>query len=75
MLFAEDEIRDDLFLLVRLVDGEDSGSDAIHLEPFVRHVHALEFAVTRARKFSAPLRLLVGLRSEKRDKNADGEMH
>ncbi len=59
LFFAHDQIGDNFFLLVRLVDGEEPGADAVDLKPLVRYVHALEFAVSRAWKLAAPLGLLL----------------
>src|SRR6478609_5026268 len=72
---ADDEIGDDFFLLVRLIDGEQAGANAIDLKPFVRDVHAFQLAIGGAREIAAPLGFLIGLRSEQRDENACGKMH
>ena len=64
LFFTDDQVGNDFFLLMRLIDGEEAGADAIDLKPFVRDIDALQLAIGRARQVAAPLRFLVGLRSE-----------
>src|SRR5579859_3223686 len=63
LLFADDQVGDDFFLLVRLVDGEQSGADAIDLKPLVGDVDAFQLAIGGAREVAAPFGALMGLRN------------
>src|ERR1700732_4102275 len=75
LFFSDDQVRNNFFLLVRFVNSEQAGTNAIHLEPSVRHVYALQLAVGWAREFAAPLWFLPGLRSEESKEYACGKMH
>lgn len=66
LLSAEDEVGDDFFELVRLVNGEGVGSDLVDLKPGVGDLDALEGFVLRAGKGLAPVGNLASLRCLKR---------
>lgn len=53
---ALDEVNDGFFLLVRLVDCENSGSDAIDLEPGIIDGNTLKRLVVGTRQSAAPVR-------------------
>jgi hypothetical protein len=63
-VLAEDEVGDDFFGLMRLVDGEGFRRNFVDLEPWIAGRYAFKGFVFRARKRLAPLRtdrwLLVG---------------
>src|SRR5579871_4247164 len=64
LLCPYNQIGDDFFLLMGLVDGKNTRPDAVHLKPFVRDIYVLQLAVGRTRQITAPLRFLAGLQSE-----------
>src|SRR5580704_17846509 len=55
-LAAEDQVGDDLFKLVGLVDGVNAVADAVYLEPVVVYVNPLQRLVFGAWEFTAPFR-------------------
>src|SRR5581483_2316432 len=78
LLRSEQQIRDDFFGLMRLIDGKHTWTNAIDFEPRVRLINFFQLAVLRARKFPAPLRLggLGGGLSETEQyrKNEEGQV-
>ncbi len=55
LLGADDEIGDDFFGLVRLVNGENAGRDFVNFKPWLVGQHAFERFVFRAREVLAPV--------------------
>src|SRR6266481_1972670 len=60
LLVAHNEIGDNFFRLMRLVDGKDSGDDFVDLEPWIVRENALERFVFRAWQRAAPFGDLRG---------------
>src|SRR6267378_1364557 len=54
LLVAHNEIGDDFFRLMRLVNGKDSGDDFVDLEPWIVRKNALERFVFRAWQRATP---------------------
>src|SRR5438132_12480430 len=54
-LVADNEITDDFFRLMRLINGENGGCDFVDLKPGIADGHALENFVFRAGLGGAPL--------------------
>jgi len=51
---AENQVRDDFFELVRLVDREDIGTNSLDLEPVTAYVYACETLVLGPWQLLAP---------------------
>src|SRR6266403_1867667 len=60
---------------MRLIDGENTGPDAVNLKPFVRDSHPLQLAVFGARQVAAPLRFLAGQQRHQYKKQGCREVH
>ncbi len=61
-VIANDQIRDDLFQLMGLINGKYAGANLIHLEPRICVWNTLQLAVGRTRQVLAPLCLLSSQR-------------
>ena len=73
LLRADDEIRDDFFGLVRLVDGENARRNFVDFKPRLVRQHAFERFVFRARESFAPIRAIARIQEKRRGEKFNAE--